>query len=211
MSPAPWVLPGKGKLTLQVLGNHILPFPVVLHVGQTAELLGLCFLWHNTELSFPSHLPGCFAGGSNLLRQGGRGMGAAHGKGRSPMTDHIKQKKKILQPFCLFFFPSSLRKNPAERMNYLELMVSAELLLLVFIPSFETQVSGPAGKWDSTWVIFQAWSGMGVVSEVEGCVDFMGVKVRVSSCFLPLSYLLLESLDLEGWQYSCQGGVSCWG
>lgn len=37
------------------------------------------------------------------------------------------------------------------------------------------------------------------VSEVEGCSDFMGVKVRVSRCFLPLSCLLLESLDLEGW------------
>lgn len=37
------------------------------------------------------------------------------------------------------------------------------------------------------------------VSEVEGCIDFMGVKVRVSRRFLPLSCLLLESLDLEGW------------
>lgn len=35
------------------------------------------------------------------------------------------------------------------------------------------------------------------VSKVEGCVDFMGVKVRVSRCFLPLCYLLLVSLDLK--------------
>lgn len=35
------------------------------------------------------------------------------------------------------------------------------------------------------------------VSKVEGCVDFMGVKVRVSRCFLPLSYLLLANLDLK--------------
>lgn len=71
-------------------------------------------------------------------------MGAAQGKhfmsggmGRSPMTDQVQQNKKILQPFCIFFFPSSLRKNPAERMNYLELMVSAKLFLLVLIPNFE--------------------------------------------------------------------------
>lgn len=50
-------------------------------------------------------------------------------------------------------------------MNYLELMVSAELFLLVLIPNFETQISGPAGRWDSTWVIFQAQSGMGVVCQ----------------------------------------------
>lgn len=68
-----------------------------------------------------------------------------------------------------FFSPSSLRKNPAERMNYLELMVSAELFLLVFIPNFETQISGPAGKWDM-WVIFQARSVMGVV-----CLRWKGV------------------------------------
>lgn len=37
------------------------------------------------------------------------------------------------------------------------------------------------------------------VSNVEGCVDFMGVKVRVSRCFLPLCYLLLVSLDLKWW------------
>lgn len=104
-------LPGKDKLTLQVLGNHNLSFPVLVCVGQAAELLGLCFLWQNTELSFPSSLPGCFAGASNLLSQGERGMGAAQGKhfmsggmGRSPMTDQVQQNKKILQPFRIFFF-----------------------------------------------------------------------------------------------------------
>lgn len=58
-----------------------------------------------------------------------------------------------------FLFPSSLRKNPAERMNYLELMVSVELFLLVFIPSFETKISGPAGKWDNMWVTFRHGAG----------------------------------------------------
>lgn len=59
-------------------------------------------------------------------------MGAAHkkdvmllGKGRSLVIDHIQpKKKKILQPFSPILLSSSLRKNPAERMNYLELMVS---------------------------------------------------------------------------------------
>lgn len=108
-------------------------------------------------------------------------MGAAHGKhfilggkGRSPMTDHVQQKKKILQPFSpFFFFPSSLRKNPAERMNYLELMVSAELFLLIFIPNFETQINGPAEKWDK-WVIFQAQRGMAVVCQRWKGVLFHG-------------------------------------
>lgn len=42
-------------------------------------------------------------------------------------------------------------------------------------------------------MIFQAQSGMGAVCQRWKGVDFMGVKVRVSKCFLPLSYLLLES------------------
>ena len=40
------------------------------------------------------------------------------------------------------------------------------------------------------------WDECGV-SKVEGCIDFMGVKVRVSRCFLPLFYLFLVSLDLK--------------
>lgn len=47
-------------------------------------------------------------------------MGAAHGKhfilggkGRSPMTDHVQQKKKILQPFSPFFFPFQLKEEPS--------------------------------------------------------------------------------------------------
>lgn len=104
-------------------------------------------------------------------------------------------------------------------MNYLELMVSAKPFLLVFIATrFKSRVNGPAGPGkmgqQDVWVVFfwffffQARSGVGVVclrrdgcsvSKVEGCVDFMGVKVSVSRCFLPLSYLLLVSLDLKRW------------
>lgn len=91
---------------------------------------------------------------------------------------HRAKEKRSYSLSALFpVFFSSLRKNPAERMNYLELMVSVEPLLLVFIPvHFETP-----SKWSSRevgqqdmWVIFfcfQAQSGTGVgVSEVEGRV-----------------------------------------
>lgn len=105
-------------------------------------------------------------------------MGAPRGafhvgwEGEIPYDRPCTAKEKDPTAFLShFFFPSSLRKNPAERMNYLELMVSAELFLLVFIPNFETQISGPAGKWDM-WVIFQARSVMGVV-----CLRWKGVLI----------------------------------
>lgn len=85
-------------------------------------------------------------------------MGAAHekdvvlvGKGRSLVIDHI-QRKKNPTAFLSHFLSSSLRKNPAERMNYLELMVSAKPFLLVFIAvRFKSQMHGPVGprKWDN--------------------------------------------------------------
>lgn len=67
------------------------------------------------------------------------------GKWRSHPTDPIqkrgcegkekgkKKREKRSYSLSLVFFPSSLRKNPAERMNYLELMVSAELFLLASV------------------------------------------------------------------------------
>lgn len=104
-------LPGRGKLTLQVLGNHLLSSPAVLVcVGQIAELLGLSCLWQNTELSFPSYLPGCFAGGSNLLSQGGRGMGAPRGafhvgwEGEIPYDRSCTAKEKDPTAFLSHFF-----------------------------------------------------------------------------------------------------------
>ena len=45
------------------------------------------------------------------------------------------------------------------------------------------------------------------VSEVEGCVDFVDVEVRISRCFLLLSCLPLVSLDLKWWPFSCRAGV----
>lgn len=47
-----------------------------------------------------------------------------------------KKRKKERKDLTAFFFlppPFSLRKNPAERMNYLELMVSLGPSLLAFI------------------------------------------------------------------------------
>lgn len=64
-------------------------------------------------------------------------------------------------------------------MNYLELMVSVEPVLLVFIPThFQNEMNGPAGPGEmgprEVWVIFQAWSGMGVlISWVR--LGFLGV------------------------------------
>lgn len=86
---------------------------------------------------------------------------------------YSKRKKRSYSLSLPIFFPSSLRKNPAERMNYLELMVSAELFLLIFIPNFETQINGPAGKWDK-WLIFQAQRGMAVVCQRWKGVLFHG-------------------------------------
>ena len=112
----------------RMVGNHLLPVCSGL-CGQArlcgagcSEQLSLCFLWPNThELAFPSYLPGRFAGGSNLLGQGGRGMGAACekdvmliGKGRSLVIDHTGEKKKKRDPtaFLSHFFVFQLKKEP---------------------------------------------------------------------------------------------------
>lgn len=102
------------------VGNHLLSFPGLFWSVRTsgavrgrlqrAARLVLLVAKHS-ELAFPGYLPGRFAGGSNLLSQGGRGMGAAHkkgvllvGRGESPVTDHTQRKKKILQPFSSVFY-----------------------------------------------------------------------------------------------------------
>lgn len=75
-------------------------------------------------------------------------------------------------------------------MNYLELMVSVKPLLLVFIATrFKSQMNDPAGPRKMGGV--GDLSGMEQdgcnVSKVDGCVDFRGVKVRVSRWFCPLA------------------------
>lgn len=113
-----------------------------------------------------------------------------------------KKRKKILQPFsCVFiFFLSSLRKNPAERMNYLELMVSAELFLLALVPLLKHfGIKGPS-KMEQQGVgggDFQAHGGVGVAWLKWKAVLNSGVLRSVSKCFLPLSYLLSVALGKQ--------------
>lgn len=59
-----------------------------------------------SELFFPSYLPGRFAGGSNLLGQGGRGRGGCPigGEGRVPCDRPHAAKEKDPTAFLSFFF-----------------------------------------------------------------------------------------------------------
>lgn len=110
--------------------------------ADSSELLGLCFLWQNAmSCAFPvTYLAALLVVQTCSAEEGEewvlptRRMSCWMGRGGDPLCQTTyRGKKKILQPFSPIFLSSSLRKNPAERMNYLELMVSVKPFLLVFI------------------------------------------------------------------------------
>lgn len=132
-----------------------------------SELLALSSLWQNT-MSWPFPVT-CLAAllvvKTCLAKEGEEWVLPMKkdvmlvGKGRSLVTDHIQQKNDPTAfLFHFFILSSSLRKNPAERMNYLELMVSAKPFLLVFITTpFKSEMNGLAGPrkmgQQDVWVI----------------------------------------------------------